>query len=66
MILIDYSWDDLINDLTPPPGHSLTKDVDKRPNYMPLREHPMIEEYEGRDDVDVGLWLKSVNKKTKA
>ncbi|XP_064396634.1 dual specificity mitogen-activated protein kinase kinase 7-like [Halichondria panicea] len=44
----------------------LTKDVDKRPNYMPLLEHPMIKEYEGRDDVDVGLWLKSVNKKTKA
>lgn len=40
---------------------SLTKDVDVRPHYAELLEHPLIKEYETKP-VNVGEWLRDVEK----
>lgn len=40
---------------------SLTKDVDTRPRYAELVEHPLIKEYETKA-VNVGEWLRDVEK----
>ena len=36
---------------------SLTKDVEKRPHYAELLEHPLIKKYEA-ESVDLGAWFQ--------
>jgi len=44
------------------PLHSLTKDVEHRPHYTELLQHPLIKKYE-RESVDIALWFSGVCKK---
>ena len=40
---------------------SLRKEVEKRPHYPELLQHPLIKEYESKP-VDVGVWFQDICK----